>query len=355
MKKKILVVSNVNKKSAALRYRVLYPLQLLEEEIDLLSFYSEKTYNCLGKKNHFYKIFRFILDFISYIFKILALKNSYSAIIVKNYCFPLFSIKPEKIIFTILKKKSNNFIYDIDDAIYLNQTRKNNKFFLRFRNAKLKVEFWINECGKISLSNHYIKNDLNNLIDGKKIMEHISVPYKKQYFENDNFLKGKDKKMIIWLGSKHTQKHLTLWENELILFLENNPDYKLVIIGADKSELEMFNLPNVFIKEWNLETEKKYMKKASFGLNPLEESEFEIRKSAFKVIQYYRAGIVPIVSNVGINVELVERFGGIIFDKSKKNFEKLTNSNFDAKDLYNSTKHLSLECYVEELKKMIKG
>ena len=114
------------------------------------------------------------------------------------------------------------------------------------------------------------------------------------------------------------------------------------------------SLKNVIKVKWSKETEKKYMRISHYGLNPVSNDLFASRKSAFKVIQYYRAGIIPIVSDVGINKGLIKEYGGfVIKNMSNFIFDKIIPNGINLSkniNIYENSFNLSIESYSEELK-----
>jgi hypothetical protein len=364
--KTILLLSNADISSPAIRYRLIYTLNLLKEEekvkYDYLHFYSNKSTKAMDSGRQLQKLIYILIDLLNFIWKIIFLRKKYDVIIVKSYIFPFLGRFPEEVVFKSLKCK--RLIYDIDDAIYLNKTRSQNKLFGKFRDASSKVKFWAMRAEKITISNKIIQNDLINLYntDKSKFIEFLSSPYRNQYFSNEDELEtAKDYEEIrfIWLGSPHTQNNLILCENFIRRLPSLIRNTKVYIIGVSK-DFSMFNgLKHVEYIDWNPKNEEKYMKASHYGLNPLKSDEFELRKSAFKVIQYYRAGIIPIVSDVGINKDLIDTFGGYCtddFNESKLEqylMETLSEFKGISKKMYNHTDTLSVEVNKEKVENAI--
>lgn len=355
--KNILLLSNVDRKSPAVRYRMIFTLDKLAEEkkvnYEFMHFYSERTSKAMDGKNQFLKLLYVILDIFRFISMIKRNKKRYDAIIVKNYVFPFGGAGLERKLLNNLNYEK--IFYDIDDAIYLNKSRAQNKIFSKFRNAAEKVEFWSKASNEIFVSNSIIKGDLISMFDIKedKFREFLSAPFKNQYFsDQEKILENKSIKEtnFIWLGSPHTQVNLAICLDFIkeLPRVVSNP--KVKIIGCTK-DFELFKgLDYVELIEWNENNELKYMREAHFGLNPLYNDEFELRKSAFKVIQYYRAGIIPIVSNVGINKEMTNTFGGhctesFQMDVAMETFIKDSLKAFSqtALNIYNKSTVLSIE------------
>lgn len=318
--KNVLVLAYGNKIRPSLRYRIVYPLDILSKErklsYRLLSVYSLRTEKILNGDNSALKIVTIFVDVILFSFKLFATAlYNYDTIIIKNFIIPLGNDFTEKIVLRILRNKP--VIYDLDDADYLNPSRSQNAKFAKFRQMDKKVAFWVHRANKVMLSNDIIKDDLKQLygLDEAKTVTFLTAPFAHQYFsETEDIYEIKKENIdtpgVIWLGSPHTQDELIVFSDVIKKIIAEIKNVQIYILGTSKdwNGIE----PNEHVKyiPWSEENEKKYMRKSIFGLNPLRNDSFQQRKSAFKVIQYYRGGIFPIVSDVGINKALVEEYGG---------------------------------------------
>ena len=363
--KKILLISLVNETSPALRYRITLPMNLLKQDnevtYDELIFYSQATSKAMDGSNNIVKVMHALKDFIKFIMKFLTINKKYDVVLVKSYAFPVFGEKLEKIIYN--KFRRSKILYDIDDAIYMNQTRKNNEAMKKFRDACAKVGFWYKNCDTLLVSNRIIHKDLTEIYnyDHPNVVEFLTCPLGTQYYSSDEEIerdKAQETTNFIWLGSPHTQENLRLMSD----FIEQLPkrvrEPKVFLIGAHK-DFELFrNLEHVKFIDWSPENEKVYMKKSHIGLNPLFDNDFERRKSAFKVIQYYRAGIFPIVSDTGINRELTEKYGGYCTDNFDSEelylcINNVMSDKYIGNKLYNESKELTLESNKEKINNAI--
>lgn len=363
--KKILIISNISKLSPSLRYRLLLPLGFLSKKkmchYDQLSFFSVKTSKLLYGYNSLLKIFSALVDFFHYVFKLITLANDYDIIIVKNYCFPAGGSWVEKVIFSHLKRKCKRFVFDLDDALYLNMTSDNNRFLGFLRNARNKIAFWCKNSNLLLLSNSYIYNDIKAMLspfDNFNISLNITYCQRYFYFSKSECIsayKLSDNINIVWLGSPHTEQNLLQWKDLLEKLIDVNSKVRIHLIGTSYECNILPRHPHIHYYEWTLDTEKEILRSAHFGLNPIIESPFTLRKSAFKVVQYYRAGIIPLVSPVGVNSELVKKHGGYIVQK----FDDVLNaiSSYDmakSEKIFNSTEKLSIESYAENLDQLFK-
>lgn len=225
-----------------------------------------------------------------------------------------------------------------------------------------KVGYWLKKADCIIISNDVIYNDLQHMygLDKGKCVFYLSAPFQKQYFDSSNCValaKKKSEVRIIWLGSPFTQDNLQIVKE----FIEQVPQYipnaHIILMGCSKQFNLFRSLSHVEFVEWSEENEKQEMCLAHFGLNPLINDKFQKRKSAFKVIQYYRAGIMPIVSDVGINKALIQKYGGYCSSdfrdiKDIVHFMNMSLLEYNAESvqMYNKTQELSVE---ENAKKLL--
>ena len=325
--KKILVLSNVGMLSAAFRYRIYNTLSILTQagyiNADVLCLYSNSTMRILNGRKQVLKFVRVCYDIAVFIIRLYKLrKNKYDAVIVKTNIFPILGAGIEKVASMLVN--SNKWIYDIDDAVYFNFSREENAIFAKARDLKSKVGFWLIKADEIMLSNKIIYCDLQRLYDLKeeKVTFFLSSPYCNQYFsDGEDINVEKKENRIIWLGSPHTQSELFLLKEFVNEIKKRINDVEIILMGCEKNFSFFQDKSYVKVVEWSLENERREMRRASFGLNPLRNDMFQKRKSAFKVIQYYRAGVIPIVSNVGINRDLINEYGGYVtesFDDIEK-------------------------------------
>lgn len=358
--KNILVLSNVNNLSAAYRYRIQYPL---EELADIaiyteINFYSKFTYLKL-KSNSFFVIIFVIFDLIKTIFRLILLKKArFDVLIVKNYLFPLFGKSVEHFVFRFVK--FNKIIYDIDDAIYFNTKTQRNRYFRNFRDPKSKVLFWTSLADRVITSNNLIQEDiirLNPMLKRINCISILSLIRENEYFNHsEEVVKNKEqlKCVFVWLGSSHTQENILLWR-DFILKISFDPNNEIHFIGTNCKIPEFVCSKNIFFHRWSKKIENKILRKSHFGLNPLFNNKFESRKSAFKVIQYYRSGIIPIVSDVGINSDLVHKYGGHVYEGHKSATE-FYRKNYDLEInrlIFKKTRELSIESAISTYKEIL--
>lgn len=107
---------------------------------------------------------------------------------------------------------------------------------------------------------------------------------------------------IGWIGTPVTHRFLREHTATLQKMYAIHPFELLVIAKEDLPEIPGIPTRNI---NWSGETEHALLQSCQLGIMPLDESPFARGKSAFKLIQYLRAGIPAIASAVGENTRVI--------------------------------------------------
>lgn len=181
------------------------------------------------------------------------------------------------------KKMRNPVVFDFDDAIWLQEGKK-------------QVVKKIQQSAMIFAGNEYLadyasaynKNTVvvPTTIDTEKL---FPLPSKKNDF------------IIGWIGTKSNFQYLEIIKPAILNFLLHNPDAKLNIISSEKPEQFNFDDKQIIFKSWREELENEMINEFSVGLMPLAENEWTKGKCSYKMLQYMACGKPVIVSPVGTN------------------------------------------------------
>ena len=109
---------------------------------------------------------------------------------------------------------------------------------------------------------------------------------------------------IGWIGTPVTYKFLQNHLAVLQAMYAYHPFELLVIAREDLPPLP--GIPAKYLN-WSQETEHHWLQSCHVGIMPLDDSDFARGKSAFKLIQYLRAGIPAIASAVGENNQVIRQ------------------------------------------------
>lgn len=298
-------------KAPSQRFRFEQYLHFLAEnniQYDIQSFLDEKTWDILYKKGHYFqKIFGILFGFLRRI-KILFFLKKYDMVFVHREATPLGYPFVEWWIAKIAKKK---MIFDYDDAIWLPNTSKENKIIagLKFHSKTAIICKW---AYKISAGNQYLMDyakQNNKNVNKNANPNHENIIYNPTTIDTQNLHnpallppKNPNQKFTIgWTGT-----HSTLFYIKEILpilqKLETKYNFDFLVISNQKPD---FELKNLIYKKWQKETEMVDLYQMHVGIMPLQDDIWAKGKCGFKALQYMALGIVPVVSPVGVNTDIV--------------------------------------------------
>ncbi len=280
------------------RFRFEQYLDLLKKngfEIKIHPFFNQKQWNNLYKKGKaFQKIWAVFTGFFKRFFLLFKIRKT-DILFIHREITPIGPPIYEWILLKILKR---NAIYDFDDAIWLPNTSSANKAIGKLKwHSKVKhIIKWssVISCGNEYLAAYAKKFNSNVII----IPTTIDLNYHKK-LENQ---KENKKTIIGWTGSHSTINYLQELINPLTQ-LAKEFDFELNIISNFPPE---FDLPNLKFQTWTAENEINQLNKFDIGIMPLPHEEWAKGKCAFKALQYMSLGIPVVISNFGMNKELIQ-------------------------------------------------
>ena len=107
---------------------------------------------------------------------------------------------------------------------------------------------------------------------------------------------------IGWLGSPSTVKYLRVIEQALRGIAQRYPHVRWEVMGGNDFRMEGVDWQ---VGEWSLEGELEALARFDIGLMPLPPEDWARGKSGGKARTYMAAGVVPVVSSIGYNLELI--------------------------------------------------
>lgn len=246
----------------------------------------------------------------------------------------------------VLKIRSVPFIFDFDDAIYINPVRPENR---------AKTANMVRYASRVIVSTEYLKEFC--LLCGQN-PEIIPSPVETDRIKPIH--KSPDQIVTIgWIGSPWTSGFLDLIEKPLHR-LAQKYSFRFLTVGADP-QYQIAGI-NHIAKPWIFEDENQDIGQMDIGIMPLPDTDWTRMKGGYKILQYMSAGIPCVASPVGINQSIVkpgqngylastdeewyERLEKLMIDPSLRSFIGL-NGRMDAIELY------SREVCFEKLFKII--
>ncbi len=197
-----------------------------------------------------------------------------------------------------LAKSRVPFIFDFDDAIWLNDTSEGN--------AKLG---WLKKPEKtadiIALADTTIVGNAYLAAYARQYSPRVQIiptTIDTQYYRN--YPQTKNGIVIGWTGSSTTLKHLKSAEEVFrILHAKYGQTISFLHIADEQASFEA--IPMEF-HPWCKETEIQDLSRIDIGIMPLPDDQWSKGKCGFKGIQYMSLGKPVVLSPVGVNKDIVE-------------------------------------------------
>lgn len=111
-----------------------------------------------------------------------------------------------------------------------------------------------------------------------------------------------DRFTVAWIGTPVTYEYL-LQHAEHLKEMQKVRDFELLVIASE----QLTPIPGVNMRcvNWDANSEMSLLRRSHIGIMPLPDTPFAKGKSAYKLIQYLRAGIPAIASPVGENTRVI--------------------------------------------------
>lgn len=212
-------------------------------------------------------------------------------------------IGPPIVEWVIAKVFRKKIIYDFDDAIWLTD-KKNEPWLERNLRSRTKVSSicrWshVISCGNEYLRQYALRFNPNAILNPTTVdTENVHNPA-----HHNNPAGTGERLLIAWTGSHSTLKYLYLLEKVLFDIQQKFDHVDLLVIADKPPEI---NLPRIVFRPWSNETEIRDLIGADIGIMPLPDDEWSKGKCGFKALQYMALEIPAVVSNVGVNPDIIE-------------------------------------------------
>lgn len=107
-----------------------------------------------------------------------------------------------------------------------------------------------------------------------------------------------------WIGSAWTTPYLAPLA-PVFVELARTRRFAVRLVGADPKALPPMPGVDVTVVPWRFDTEASELQKMTVGVMPLPDDAWAAGKGAYKIYQYFAAGLPAVASPVGLNAEVV--------------------------------------------------
>jgi len=197
----------------------------------------------------------------------------------------------------LFAKLNKNFIYDIDDMVFLGHVSAANKFILKLK-GRSKMIFLMKKAKHVITCtpalDEFVRQFTSETTDISSTINTETYKARQDYSVGNEIVLG-------WSGSHSTSKYLHLLDN-IIKELSTSIPLKLKVIGDASFSMEGVKTES---KQWNREDEVAELSEFDIGLYPLPDEPWVYGKSGLKALQYMALGIPTIAVDLGANKRII--------------------------------------------------
>ena len=200
-----------------------------------------------------------------------------------------------------LHRQSVPVIFDFDDAIFLTNTSKANRYFGWTKFPK-KTDEICRLSASVTVGNSYLAEYARKYNDNVYI---IPTSIDTILYQPPAVCKGATGKRAVigWTGSSTSQYHLEEFEPVLAELLKQR-DVEIRVISDREPAFK--EVPFVW-RAWSSEKEIEETSQIDIGIMPLPDDDWTRGKCAAKALQYMALGIPAVCSDVGANRDVIRQ------------------------------------------------
>lgn len=293
---KVLFLTRYPVEGASSRYRVYQYLPALAGigvDAHVSSFMNSAMYRVVfSRSNSLQKGLNTVWAVIRRILIVLTAQR-YDLVVMQRELLPFGPPILEK----FLRWRGVATVFDYDDALFIHKDSKHNRVASKMRRPDKTLQIF-SLVDAVAAGNQYLADCASPYCKNSFCVE---VAEDTQRIPLRNF--SQEKKVTVgWLGSPSTEKYLELIRPVLEALFKNRPNLEMHVIGGGDFQLENTNVKHI---PWQLDTEVEHLLQFDIGLMPLPLEEWSKGKSGGKARTYMTAGVVPVCTGIGYNLELI--------------------------------------------------
>lgn len=198
-----------------------------------------------------------------------------------------------------LRRRGARLLFDYDDALFIAKPSRYNPLATLLRSPdKVRELFRIVDC--VVAGNDWLRDQA--IDEGARAVT-LEVAEDTARIPAHAPHSNERPVTIGWLGSSSTAKYLQALQPVLSALAERYPRLQFELMGGGA-----FAMDGVAwrLSEWSLQDELQALARFDIGLMPLPPEDWAKGKSGGKARTYMAAGVVPVCSAIGYNLELIE-------------------------------------------------
>ncbi len=223
----------------------------------------------------------------------------YDLVFIHRECAPVGPPVFEFILSKIFRKK---MIYDFDDAIWLKNTSKENRFaaWVKFHGKVNSICRW---SYTVSCGNEWLASYARQF-NSSVVINPTTIDTDNLHNPNRSATIKKNERIIIgWTGTHSTAGYLI----EILPVLQSIEKKYPVIIRVISNVDPQLKLASFEFVPWRKETEVGDLLSFDIGIMPLTDDDWSRGKCGFKALQYMALGIPCVASHVGVNSSIIDQ------------------------------------------------
>ncbi|GIW99747.1 MAG: glycosyl transferase [Pirellulaceae bacterium] len=295
---RVLFLTRYPELGASSRYRVYQYLPYLEKhgiESEVQSFMDDDLYRlAFSHGQTLKKLVATARATIRRTAKIAA-AQAYDVIVMQRELLPF----GPPILERSIKHRKTPLVFDYDDALFIAKPSRFNPIATALRSPrKIRTIFRISDL--VLAGNDWLRDQARRYGANAITLE---VAENTSRFLPRSRRSGDAPVTIGWLGSPSTVKYLNLVAPVLRQLAADFPQLRFIQMGG--GDFTMHGVPWES-REWSLGSEVEALHEFDIGLMPLPDEEWALGKSGGKARTYMAAGVVPVCSALGYNLQLIQ-------------------------------------------------
>jgi glycosyltransferase involved in cell wall biosynthesis len=219
----------------------------------------------------------------------------YDIVIIHREAFPLGGAFFEREV----GRRNPKLVYDLDDAIWVPMplaVDQRDRFWDAGRVADTMAASRVVVVGNDYLRAYAVRHNRRVSV--------VPTPYPDLGGAVARVRRGDAAPTIVWIGNVGNEEYLELLRAPLERLAGEVPFVLRIIGSPDVARVRMRGV-RIEPLVWNREREGEWLLEAAIGVMPLIDRDYEKGKCAFKIVQYFSAGLPVVASPVGMNAEVV--------------------------------------------------